>query len=72
MITTWDEGPAFNIKTLWTCEVCGKEITLTAKEAHRVGWDTSPYFTGYIKCEDCPISGTRWFSLVSQNNYRRL
>ena len=57
-MTEWGEGPAFNTERDWTCEICGKKATLTSKEAHEDGWDTPPYFSGYVKCNNCPINKT--------------
>lgn len=42
----------------WECEVCGKKLHATADEAYNQGWDTPPYFSGYVKCRECPINGT--------------
>jgi hypothetical protein len=54
----WGEGPEFETERVWECEVCEAKLTASAKEAHELGWDTPPYFTGYIKCDNCPINKT--------------
>lgn len=60
-----DEDPRLNILRTWVCEVCQKELTKSAKEAHEAGWDTPPYFTGYIKCDGCPITKTAWYRSIA-------
>jgi len=50
---TWGESPEFEVITDFECEVCEKKFTGSPKEAFDKGWDVPPYFTGYIKCEDC-------------------
>jgi hypothetical protein len=54
----WGEGPEFETERVWECEVCEAKLTASAKEAHELGWDTPPYFTGYVKCDNCPINKT--------------
>lgn len=58
----------------WLCEVCGKTLRATAFKAHELGWDTPPYFTGYTKCDECPINGTaiwmEWTGALDGNKPR--
>ena len=70
MTTTWGEGPAFEAIQDFECECCGKKLWASAKEAHEIGWDTPPYFTGYIKCNNCPISNTAIWAMW-QSGYGR-
>lgn len=61
----WGEGPEFDTARSWVCEVCQKKVTLSARQAHEAGWDTPPYFAGYIKCEDCLINKTAWYRSIA-------
>lgn len=63
---TWGKGPAFDTVREWLCECCGKKITLSAEDAYEKGWDVPPYFTGYIKCEDCPITKTMLWMMLQE------
>ena len=58
LVARWGEGPGSEEVREWECEVCEKHLIASANEAHELGWDTPPYFHGYIKCDECPIDKT--------------
>lgn len=43
------------MKILFRCQCCGfRKLFANADEAYHEGWDTPPYFTGYVCCNLCP------------------
>ena len=60
-----------NAPRLFVCEVCGKQLTATAGEAFKLGWDTIPHFTTHTTCESCPITDTMWYMLMLEQQQRK-
>jgi len=47
------------------CEVCDATFDGVAQDAFDQGWDVPPWFTGYIKCPDCPITDTAFYIMYA-------
>jgi len=63
----WGTGPEFQDVREWECEVCEKHLLASAADAHALGWDTPPYFQGYVKCDECPIDKTAIWAMWSSD-----